>query len=1186
MNFTFKKRSGVSILSLKHEKHNSQSQTQATQSQNVAEKSSKSERPMPSGNCAPNEISLKPEMEKTDKERQHSATKMLDSSSDSPLKITPVDLDSSDDGEPVKLKRTKPVPDLKKLKNKQDMWDDICKVEATNSAPAATENEPGAKKLKMEEITSRLKVFEKSAPGKFAVKGIESERKSSPRKSLEVDVAPAMINAPVATDACVKESVKVKSSAGAAKVELPCPVCNRNFKRNLRGHMKACAGKNGLTTEQLMLALELQRKQEDERQRLGLPQYLVNKKQTVNKKSGKTSDPNIQLALALSKSLKEAEEEAYLRETRMMLENQEDMTDSQVAAAITAVTSEPETSVKGIQTTLVTGKAGQLGIQKAPASTSLSRTVAPPYMTTSAEERLRRVTEKVAMCLLDEETSNDFVQKQPALRSVQVSDVLKRKLEEGNGLWKLATVSCEQEKDVYYVKGLREFVSPSVSNSGVLNLQPLQPSFPKPKDYIVKKRAHLPNPPSPKKRQDSNLGRDWASILNSKTMSDVVVYAKDDVELRAHKLVLLVRCPAILKDLAAEMSQDGESVKEHMLLWSEFSESVVMAALEFIYCDSTCRALRLGNKDVQDLEALAQRYELTELLSHMDMMKKLRDQVHREDEQTNSSTSTHEAEPEPSLQIVETLDSRSELSYLVSQMDKSIFAATLVPTNDQTKTSQPKEAISAEVTALQSPNNDLKNIDLATSLNNNICSQDSERSKVDDEVGEVDQNQSQSDDDLFASLHDSKIYMDLLEDNTERENVEPAENDDSEDWRNLDGLDYLDTTPKRTKSSAALAPDTPTLTSQESNTNATPQFETSPFSSPMERAMSELEVVTLSSDSASQKSVVSISPKMIAHTPDHHPLDDSVGVCEDLELTHLEIAALKAYEKVMTPKPPSRAASTPGSSRITPMLDYSLMESPQLQKELDRYGIKHLRRNQAKLILRHIYDELHPKLSSTPLARPANKTKKALQMKSKKNETLNAAPAEASTSKATQPPTCKTTPKKTTPVKKPAVKQPVHNISFAPPDEDYDSFDELLFDKPKRKSMSQPAIQRSSDSDSSDSSDNEGYGNYHGDDALEDAFTQQITDTQSDVLVQVEEALKSDPGLYHRILTYEPIWLEEIKDLLKTNKVRVNPKVLLDFLDDQCITYRTDHQRPVKRAAQKRGWTQSQRGRKKKDFDV
>ncbi|CAB3377887.1 Hypothetical predicted protein [Cloeon dipterum] len=1185
MNFTFKKRSGVSILSLKHEKHNSQSQTQATQSQNVAKKSSTSELPVPSGNCTPNKISLKPELEKTDKERQHSATKMLDSSSDSPLKITPVDLDSSDDdGEPVKLKRKKTVPDLKKLKNKQDMRYDICKVEATNSAPAATENEPGAKKLKMEEITSRLKVFEKSAPGKFAVKGIESERKSSPRKSLEVEVAPAMINAPVATNACVKESVKVKPSAGAAKVELPCPVCNRNFKRNLRGHMKACAGKNGLTTEQLMLALELQRKQEDERQRLGLPQYLVNKKQTVNKKSGKTSDPNIQLALALSKSLKEAEEEAYLRETRMMLENQEDMTESQVAAAITAVTSEPETSVKGIQTVLVTGEARQLGIKKAPASTSSLRTVAPPYMTTSAEERLRRVTEKVAMCLLDEETSNDFVQKQPALRSVQVSDVLKRKLEEGNGLWKLATVSCEQEKDVYYVKGLREFVSPSVSNSGVLNLQPLQPSFPKPKDCIVKKRAHLPKLPSPKKRQESNLGRDWASILNSKTMSDVVVYAKDDVELRAHKLVLLVRCPAILKDLAAEMSQDGESVKEHMLLWSEFSESVVIAALEFIYCDSTCRALRLGNKDVQDLEALAQRYELTELLSHMEMMKKLRDQVHREDEQTNSSTSTHE--PEPSLQIVETLDSRSELSYLVSQMDKSIFATTLVPTNDQTKIIQPEEAISAEVPALGSPNDDLKNIDLTTSLNNIKSSQDFQRSSVDDGVGELDQIQSQSDDDLFASLHDSKIYMDLLEDNTERENVEPAENDDSEDWRNLDGLDYLDTTPKRPKSTAALAPNTPTLASQESNTDATPHFEASPFSSPMERAMSELEVVTLSSDSASQKSVVSISPKMIVHTPDHHSLDDSVGVCEDLELTHLELAALKAYEKVMTPKPPSRAASTPGSSRITPMLDYSLMESPQLQKELDRYGIKHLRRNQAKLILRHIYDELHPKISSTPLARPANKTKKALQMKSKENQTLNAALAKASTSKATQPPTRITTPKKTTPVKKPAVKQPVHNISFAPPDEDYDSFDELLFDKPKRKTMSQPAIQRSSDSDFSDSSNNEGYGKYHGDDALEDVFTQQITETQSDVLVQIEEALKSDPGLYHRILTYEPIWLEEIKDLLKTNKVRVNPKVLLDFLDDQCITYRTDHQRPVKRAAQKRVWTQSQRGRKKKDFDV
>lgn len=39
-----------------------------------------------------------------------------------------------------------------------------------------------------------------------------------------------------------------------------------------------------------------------------------------------------------------------------------------------------------------------------------------------------------------------------------------------------------------------------------------------------------------------------------------------------------------------------------------------------------------------------------------------------------------------------------------------------------------------------------------------------------------------------------------------------------------------------------------------------------------------------------------------------------------------------------------------------------------LQKELDKYGIRNLKRHQAKLILRHIYNELHPIVPATPIA--------------------------------------------------------------------------------------------------------------------------------------------------------------------------------------------------------------------------
>lgn len=59
--------------------------------------------------------------------------------------------------------------------------------------------------------------------------------------------------------------------------------------------------------------------------------------------------------------------------------------------------------------------------------------------------------------------------------------------------------------------------------------------------------------------------------------------------------------------MASEVNDEGTGVVEYMLLWSEYSYDVVMAALEFIYCDTTCRAMKLNDDNLNDLEALSQR---------------------------------------------------------------------------------------------------------------------------------------------------------------------------------------------------------------------------------------------------------------------------------------------------------------------------------------------------------------------------------------------------------------------------------------------------------------------------------------------------------------------------------------------------------------------------------------------------
>lgn len=63
-----------------------------------------------------------------------------------------------------------------------------------------------------------------------------------------------------------------KNSNSDVKVALVCPLCFKTFKDlNSRAlHMKICAYKNNISTKKLLDAIDLQKRQEDERKSLGL----------------------------------------------------------------------------------------------------------------------------------------------------------------------------------------------------------------------------------------------------------------------------------------------------------------------------------------------------------------------------------------------------------------------------------------------------------------------------------------------------------------------------------------------------------------------------------------------------------------------------------------------------------------------------------------------------------------------------------------------------------------------------------------------------------------------------------------------------------------------------------------------------------------------------------------------------
>lgn len=97
------------------------------------------------------------------------------------------------------------------------------------------------------------------------------------------------------------------------KITMTCPLCLKIFDNSTThlSHMKQCAKKKKMTTQQLLNALELQKKQMEERRALGLSSQMTvsEVKKNNNKKKAQDVDPesNFQLALALamSKSLED-----------------------------------------------------------------------------------------------------------------------------------------------------------------------------------------------------------------------------------------------------------------------------------------------------------------------------------------------------------------------------------------------------------------------------------------------------------------------------------------------------------------------------------------------------------------------------------------------------------------------------------------------------------------------------------------------------------------------------------------------------------------------------------------------------------------------------------------------------------------------------------------------------------------
>ncbi|KAK2585520.1 hypothetical protein KPH14_010166 [Odynerus spinipes] len=411
---------------------------------------------------------------------------------------------------------------------------------------------------------------------------------------------------------CEKEN-ESKNAANGTEMAYVCPLCFKNFKDNnskIR-HMKNCASKNKVSTKKLLQAMELQKRQTAERISLGLlgAPVLQNKKHTFIRKMATNGDSELQLALALSKSLYEVEEIKNSSETEQNF--------------ITVKTTNPAENITS-------------ELQK-----TKKQNIMSILQIRSQEERDRLLIEKIAEILIDNETltqrqqqlKNENERKKDNLRS----NVLKKLLNFDNKLWNTAMLQSNLED--FYVTNLSPYIIPNnkksmlmenTNESSITNkCQPTDLLSIKYDSYLDKEESSSISHTTDvtlfadikkgnmKQSSINTLIVDWGNALNNSSSSDIIIFVNGGKHIWVHKLVFYVRCSNILLDIIPN-ENTAYSVKER-ICWADIEYHVALAFLEFIYCGVIDKYPISSNDSVaiSSLGCLARRYKLKELFPYL-----------------------------------------------------------------------------------------------------------------------------------------------------------------------------------------------------------------------------------------------------------------------------------------------------------------------------------------------------------------------------------------------------------------------------------------------------------------------------------------------------------------------------------------------------------------------------------------
>ncbi|GBN12010.1 hypothetical protein AVEN_179912-1 [Araneus ventricosus] len=307
----------------------------------------------------------------------------------------------------------------------------------------------------------------------------------------------------------------------------------------------------------------------------------------------------------------------------------------------------------------------------------------------------------------------------------------------------------------------------------------------------------------------------------------------------------------------------------------------------------------------------------------------------------------------------------------------------------------------------------------------------------------------------------------------------------------------------------------------------------------------------LEKDQNMLKSSASTSKQSYDSTPKHLPKKGKIknSVAGNQTERGNSVMALNALQ------PKFKISDSP----VTPLPDYKSMVTPDLKQALKRVGVKPLPRKKAVAVLSHIYNETHPwndgkteeRLESQTQSSPKSTNHTKNLSLPKKRKQIN------DTSDQPSKKTVKSQPKTTTRANEAATK--INSKPKNSSNTNQSSSSGQMY--PSETKTSSPDI-----SSSPDGSNNSRENFYN----LSSDFSDSSQPDSKENITNVTQYILSNDELYKKVLTYSPLNLMEFQHELKENGISIGVKKLMDYLDEQCITFTCPRKEEYKKKQQAR----------------